>query len=200
MNVNESAQLIRLADATRQRWRNDGGWTREIHREGGAEDWSWRLSIAEVEADGPFSRFPGIDREIVLLSGAGMRLQFDGRAVELVPEAPRLRFAGEAAVDCTLLDGPTTDFNLMWSREHVQADSWLRPLVGGSVLSADAGETWVVHLLAGQLRPQDAADTAALAPGDTLILRTDGQRRRQRIEAAGTALFVRLRASSTESR
>ncbi|MGO4777270.1 HutD family protein, partial [Lysobacter sp. 2RAB21] len=57
----------------RERWRNQFGWTREIVRmrrqPGGAdrpaegEDWDWRLSIAEIERDAPFSAVPGIVRE-----------------------------------------------------------------------------------------------------------------------------------------
>ena len=34
----------------------------------------WRVSVADVAADGPFSRFPGVDRVLVLIAGAGMRL------------------------------------------------------------------------------------------------------------------------------
>lgn len=189
----DSLQIIRFADTTRQRWRNDGGWTREIHREGAPDDWLWRLSIAEVETDGPFSRFEGIGREIVLLSGNGMRLDFgDEGAVDLLPESPRLRFDGAAVVECSLLDGPTTDFNLMWSLAIVDADMWLRPLVGGSVLDARAGEDWVVHLLAGRLALVDAG--TALEPGDTVIVRGGDAGQRQRIEAGGSALFIRLRA------
>lgn len=185
----DAMQILRFDQARRERWRNDGGWTREIHREGGAEDWRWRISIAEVQADGPFSRFEGVDREIVLVSGNGMHLAFEQATFDLVPESPSLRFAGEAAVDCRLIDGPTTDFNLMWSREQIEAELWRRPLVGGSLLPVAAGETWVVHLLTGQLAFVDVAE-ATLAPGDTAILRGG---RSQRIEAAGSAVFIRLR-------
>lgn len=189
----EGLRIIPFNHTVRQRWRNDGGWTREIHREGGADDWTWRLSIAEVETDGPFSRFEGIEREIVLLSGAGMCLDFaDGRRFELRPESPRQRFAGEAAVDCRLIDGPTTDFNLMWSRDRVEAQLWLRPLTGGSVLDARPGETWAVHLLSGQLALLDAG--SELAPGDTVLVRAGEAAQRQRMDAAGSAIFIRLRS------
>lgn len=186
-------QVLRLQQAQRQRWRNDGGWTREIHREGPADDWHWRLSIAEVEADGPFSTFPGVEREIVLLAGNGMCLDFaGGRTVELVPEAPALRFDGEAAVHCRLIDGPTTDFNLMFARRHVQAECWRRPLVGGGLLNAAADEAWVVHLLAGSLQFPDAAGEP-LAAGDTAILRGGAEGQRQRIEGSGSGQFIRIR-------
>src|SRR6476469_7165436 len=99
----------------RERWKNGAGWTREILRWPQAGDWDWRLSIAEIEEDAPFSPFPGVERELVLLSGNGVRLRFaDDQAVELRPPHGRLRFAGEDGVRGELIDGPTQDFNLMW--------------------------------------------------------------------------------------
>src|SRR5690606_22105518 len=79
-------------------WRSGLGWTREIHaqRPDPGGDWTWRLSIAEIERDAPFSAFPGVDRELVLLRGNGRRLRFDdGESCLLEPPHGRLRFAGE---------------------------------------------------------------------------------------------------------
>lgn len=191
--MNEEIKIVRLADAKPQRWRNDGGWTREIARHGDGDHWQWRLSLAEVESDGPFSAFPGIEREIVLLSGAGMALEFaDGERFTLTPESPRLRFSGERALESRLLEGPTSDFNLMWSPAHYQADLWLRPLVGASTLFAEPGETWVLHMLVGTAQLQDMA-VPPLERGDTLMLRAAEQRCRQRFEATGSAIMIRLR-------
>ncbi|MBB3826799.1 HutD family protein [Xanthomonas arboricola] len=71
-----SSRVIPATDYRRERWRNQLGWTREILRLGDAEHWALRLSIAEIERDAAFSAFPGVDRELVLLHGNGMRLQF----------------------------------------------------------------------------------------------------------------------------
>lgn len=189
-----SIDILRYEEATPQRWRNDGGWTREIARGGEAEGWDWRVSIADVEADGPFSRFPGIEREIVLLSGAGMHFDFgDGEAFDLTPETPRLRFDGDRALDSRLLDGPTRDFNLMWARDRIDAELWLRPMVGDSVLFAEPGETWLLHVASGSARLPDTGD-ARLDAGDTLLLKSDNMRASQRVVATGLAIVVRLRA------
>ena len=108
------------------------------------------VSIAEIEDDAPFSRFPGVERELVLLSGNGLRLRFDdGEVHELAPPHGRLRFAGERPAFGKLVDGPTRDFNLMWKRETVAAELWHRPLVGTMVLFVDPGEHWAIHQLAG---------------------------------------------------
>lgn len=71
-----SSRVIPANEYRRERWRNQLGWTREILRLGDTPEWALRLSIAEIEQDAAFSAFPGIDRELVLLRGNGMRLQF----------------------------------------------------------------------------------------------------------------------------
>ncbi len=109
-----SPVLIRADDVAPQPWRNGGGLTRELlTRPVGAGSWQLRISLAEVAADGPFSRFPGIERWFAVIGGAGVRLGLDGRQCELRPGDEPLRFSGELAVSCALIDGPTTDLNLM---------------------------------------------------------------------------------------
>ncbi|GAB2522772.1 HutD/Ves family protein [Lysobacter humi (ex Lee et al. 2017)] len=191
-----TSRVIPSYEYRRTRWRNGAGWTREIHAEpmagGGGDDWSYRLSIAEITADAPFSAFPGIDRELVLLSGEGMRLRFDDAVVELSPPHGRHRFAGEAAVSGELVGGPTQDFNLMWRRGTWTADLWHRPLVGAMVIFAEPGSRWIVHLLAGQARFADGSGLPDLAMGDTALLEAGGTRLRHVLDGGGEALLIRL--------
>ncbi len=186
--------ILRLEATTPQRWFNGGGWTREIARGGDAEDWDWRLSVADVEADGPFSQLPGIEREIYLLEGAGMQFDFaDGEAFALTPASPRLRFDGGRGLDSRLIDGPTRDFNLMWRRGRIAAELWRRPLVGSMVVFAEAGEVWAIHMLAGTAQINDGSGQGEhIARGDTALLRADSQRRRAALEGAGEALVIRI--------
>ena len=194
--------VIPANEYRRERWRNQFGWTREIlrmSRDGGVdrpatgESWDWRLSIAEIEADAPFSAFPGIDRELVLLSGNGLRLRFDdGELHELLPPHDKLRFAGERGVRGELIDGPTHDFNLMWRRDRVRAVLWHRPLVGPMVLFAEPSQTWAVHLLSGQARFADGSGLPPLQAGDTAFLAAGSERLRQVLEGGGEVLLVRV--------
>ena len=57
----------------RQPWKNGGGTTTELAIQSRGEDWSWRLSLADVDTSGPFSDFVGYRRTILLVSGRGMR-------------------------------------------------------------------------------------------------------------------------------
>ena len=186
-------RILRSGDYRRMRWKNGAGWTSEILRSPDGDDWDWRLSIAEIEADAPFSAFPGVDRELVLLAGNGLRLRFDdGEARELLPPHDAMCFAGERALVGELLDGPTRDFNLMWKRGAVDAQLWRRPLVGTMVVFADPGETWAVHQLAGQARFAAETGLGELGMGDTAILRTDAGRARFAMDGMGEALLIRI--------
>ena len=112
-------------DYRRMPWKNGGGHTVEIaaHPQGaGAAGFAWRVSVADVARDGSFSIYPGVDRTLVLLAGNGMRLRGAGDPMDVhVPFEP-ITFAGEAAIDCELTDGPTRDFNLMVRRTAASGD------------------------------------------------------------------------------
>lgn len=112
-------RLLQPADYVRMPWRNGGGRTTEIALhppDATGNGFDWRVSVADIATDGPFSRFPGVDRTIVLIAGAGMRLDGDGHAAELRAPFEPYAFSGDDGVACTLVAGPVRDFNLMLRR------------------------------------------------------------------------------------
>jgi uncharacterized protein len=188
------SRVVPANEYRRERWRNGLGWTREIHAQPApdAGEWDWRLSIAEIELDAPFSAFPGVDRELVLLHGNGLRLRFDdGETCLLEPPHGRLRFAGERAVVGELVDGTTHDFNLMWRRDAIAAELLHRPLVGPMVFFAEPGTTWALHLLAGEARFDAACGLPRLHGGDTALL-SEPRRTRFLLDGGGELLAIRL--------
>ncbi|MFM0212089.1 HutD family protein [Paraburkholderia sediminicola] len=116
--------LIRGADLVAAPWKNGGGVTREVAAfpaGAGLDAFVWRVSIADVAQAGPFSRFAGIDRTLVLLSGAGMLLDekvetSTTNTLALTQPLDIAQFAGEAQIDARLVEGATRDFNLMVRR------------------------------------------------------------------------------------
>nr|WP_246700474.1 HutD family protein [Variibacter gotjawalensis] len=102
-------------------WRNGGGVTREIAVSppgAGFGDFLWRVSLATVAADGPFSVFAGIDRQIMLIEGEGLQLRSDDGAIDHRLDTPHepFSFSGDVAIHGTLIAGKTLDFNVMSRR------------------------------------------------------------------------------------
>ncbi|WP_329742307.1 HutD family protein [Dyella sp. A6] len=116
--------IIRSHDRPATPWKNGQGRTRELATcPPGADmdSFQWRVSVAEVDSAAPFSTFPGVDRCIVLLDGAGfiMTLDDERQHALLTPFVP-FAFPGEAKVSVTLAGGATRDFNLMLRRHAVR--------------------------------------------------------------------------------
>jgi len=192
--LSAASRVIPAFEYRRERWRNGLGWTREILRVPDTDDWQVRLSIAEIEQDAAFSAFPGIERELVLLRGEGLRLRFDDGALHtLMPPHDRLRFAGEARVTGELVDGVAHDFNLMWRRDAVQAELLHRPLVGSMFFFTEPEAAWAIHLLAGQAEFEGEPSLTPLAAGDTAWLAA-GERRRFALHGGGELLAIRVSA------
>ena len=167
---------LRRSDYQRMRWKNGLGWTTEIAlRPPGAElaanDFDWRISIADVDADCDFSPLAGVDRTLMLLEGAGVELYpAGGESVLLNARGRSFDFPGEVAMRCRVLDGACRDFNVMSRRGVIEAKTMFRPLVGPMVFFAEADVTWVIHVAGGHAQVQNAPERPRLEQGDTLLI------------------------------
>jgi len=175
-----SWRTVALADVVPSAWKNGGGVTRELLAWPSPADWVFRLSVAEVQADGPFSCFVGVQRWFAVLSGAGVRLRIGAAAPyeehALTPASAPFCFEGALPVDCKLIDGITQDFNLMvradQARAQMQRVSGSLQTVGKgpctvAVWSGDVGaELWLgqecTHVSAQTLAWQDLPAKAVL--------------------------------------
>jgi environmental stress-induced protein Ves len=160
-------RIIRNADYPTRPWKNGGGTTRDIavSPPGAAlDDFDWRLSLAQVDRDGPFSRFNNVERTLVLLSGA-MTLHEQGRRIDLVRHEP-VMFEGERVVEATVPGGATLDFNVMTrrgrARHSVRRESFSKQVR----LATPAGKTLAVFALDDGL----TLDSEQLHPYDTAII------------------------------
>jgi environmental stress-induced protein Ves len=100
-------------------WKNGGGVTREVAAfpaGGDLTSFDWRVSIAEVRAAGPFSRFAGVDRRMAVLEGR-LALSVDAQPqAMLAPDSPPVFFPGDAPAYAEPIDGPVVDLNVMTRR------------------------------------------------------------------------------------
>lgn len=113
-------QLLRARDYRRMRWKNGLGETTEIAvspADAALDRFDWRVSMARVEADGPFSAFEGVDRTLTVLEGTGIALSVaDDAPVELTPRSAPFAFPGDRPSAAVLRGGPIKDLNVMTRR------------------------------------------------------------------------------------
>lgn len=140
-------RVLRADDRPPQPWKNGGGVTREVAAwpEGaGFDDFLWRVSLAEVDTDGPFSVFPGVDRILAVLNGR-LLLRVSGRSDLAVAVAgPPAEFPGDAPTFGALLDGPVHDLNLMARRGVVRARLERLMVKGAHALAASSAQRIVI--------------------------------------------------------
>ncbi|WP_181146573.1 HutD family protein [Burkholderia multivorans] len=147
-----------LAALPPEAWRNGGGVTRTLamHDDGGNTGGAWRISIAEVERDGPYSRFVGMTRVSFVLRGAGVVLREGALDVSLAPNEA-VEYTGNAAWDARLVNGPVTVLNVMSAaqRYRVKVGALAAPA------SVAAGEIALVLALEGacEIETHDTAGT-----------------------------------------
>lgn len=119
--------LLKSTDHRVMPWANGGGKTTEIalwppHATLAERNFNWRISIAHVAEDGPFSRLDGYERILTVISGNGITLDAGDRGVfSLGGLWEQARFQGDWALDGRLHDGPIDDLNVMVRRDRCRA-------------------------------------------------------------------------------
>jgi environmental stress-induced protein Ves len=157
-------------------WKNGGGMTHEAMRvPAQGDDFIWRVSVAQIEASGPFSDFAAYHRTMVLLEGAGLELDFGGgsqRRLSRVGEC--VQFDGGLPPHCRLLDGPCSDLNLMVAKTRLMA-ARVEQLQDGREVSASHGQSALIFGIDAplELNPGSAREPRLLPPWDLAVL-TDG--------------------------
>jgi hypothetical protein len=166
-------------------WKNKGGVTREIAARYDGDRLVWRLSVADVDADGQFSIFHGASRVLTVFDGAGLRLAYDGGVIDARPGFP-VRFSGDLPIDCSLVGGRVRDFNLIFDPAQAKADvERLEP--GAHMLAARNGAFGLAPLRL----PLAVNGSGVLSPGEFLFLEDPAPR--IEISPDGAALLVLIR-------
>ncbi|MGK5066589.1 hypothetical protein D3C81_441330 [compost metagenome] len=173
-------------------WKNGGGSTMEIAifpPEAGLMAFDWRISLATITADGPFSSFPGIDRSLMLVDGDSVQLTLDGaRKVVLNAAQPMLWFPGEAAVHAQV-KGVTTDFNVMTRRDRCRHQ--LEKITAPARLVRRSGMTLLFVAGDGAVLARGGEQQFALARHDALLLDADDAQE-WRLEALQRSAVLRV--------
>lgn len=166
-------RILRAGDHKRMPWKNGKGETVEIAvfpPDASINDFDWRISMATVAEDGPFSIFPGIDRTLAILNGNGMVLDVEGRSsVLLTTASDPLAFPADIPVAARLEDGTITDLNVMTRRDGF-SHTLIRIDVDGSKTVPLSPSTCLLLCHRGALSFRRDGETGALAAGDALLI------------------------------
>ena len=162
-------KIIRLAKLTESNWKNGGGITREIASASIDENRIWRLSMADVTSDGPFSEFAEYERILTVVKGQGMTLQSDDGCIDADLWNP-VQFSGALKINGYLKSGPLTDLNLMFNPDYCIGG--ITALYGpcNQSLELEERRMFAVHGLAGTVKVNG---NSQILPGDTVIIGSD---------------------------
>lgn len=181
--------ILRAESYRRTPWKNGGGATSEIavSPEGADfDEFDWRVSMATVTNDGPFSTFPGVDRTLSILEGEGIILDIAGRdAATLTSASDPLSFPADAATSARLVAGPITDLNVMTRRGRFRHRVTRHELDGGMELASGAA---ILFSAASSLRVGGNGVDESLGRFDAAML---GDRRQAvRVEGRGQYFVI----------
>ena len=165
-------KIIRAGTCRTTPWKNSGGSTTEIVAEppgASLDDFDWRISMARVAADGPFSEFAGIDRTLAVVGGKGLMLTIGGNApIRLERGSEPIGFAGEIPTSARLTAGEITDLNVMTRRSRF--GHRLRRIGQPASCEFGGNDTAVVLSINGSTTLASDMDTATLDHGDAAVL------------------------------
>lgn len=159
--MSANIQIIRYQECESSLWKNGGGSTKQLlisPKDADLTNFDYRISIATISSDGPFSPFPGIDRQLCILEGAGVKLKMmsddlaEPNQLILRPNEPAFCFSGETQIESKLLDKQIIDFNVMTKRgkyrayiERLELNGSLNPESSETSHIDDAHQTPNVH-------------------------------------------------------
>lgn len=144
-------QMLCPEDYRAMPWKDGGGVTEQIAIEPAdatlASGFLWRLSMARVERSGPFSRFDGYDRTLLLLEGSGLELEFAGHGrVRLDTLLEPIAFSGDWEAHATLRKGPVRDLGIISDRARVHPEVRVVALGPEPIPVHPASTAWVIGL------------------------------------------------------
>jgi uncharacterized protein len=188
--------ILRASDHKQMPWKNGGGVTTEIAVAPAGADvggFHWRVSMATVASDGPFSSFENVDRILTVLDGAGMDLEVAGMApVCLTAASAPFAFPGDVATSATLVSGTITDLNVMTRRGEWRA-SVERLTVSEPCLVSTGPGVCIVFCVEGIV---ELADQSGLTKHDALFVGEADDMATIAVEGSAVILVIRLAPGS----
>ncbi|MDI6024920.1 HutD family protein [Corticibacterium sp. UT-5YL-CI-8] len=170
-------RVLKAEDYRRMPWKNGGGETAEILAfppHASVADFGWRISMARVAADGPFSTFEGIDRTLSILDGEGVALDIEGLGSHVLDQQTvPLSFPGDTPTWARLTNGPIVDLNVMSRRGHFRHTVRRLTFSKAATIKAPAAITFIfaadICRVEGLVSPLQRFDCLVCNAGDNAV-------------------------------
>jgi uncharacterized protein len=185
-------RIIRYNELQLTAWKNGGGVTREIAVVRAGDALVWRLSIADVERDGPFSSFEGLRRILTVTAGDGMELTSHVAKLDADYGMP-VHFDGGLEIQARLKHGPVQDLNLIYNPSICTAGVFVMRAATTHSVDIRPGRTTVLHCMAGFL---ELGEKQFLHRGDTALVGGDAVHCRTADESAAVVISIQTEANS----
>lgn len=149
---NMSLRLIKKNDMDKMPWKNGGGVTTEVAISPASAtlaelNFDWRVSIAGVSEDGPFSKFPGYARHLVVWDGAGLVT----KGAERLPMVP-FTFSGDDTMDAKLISGAVKDFGVIFNPKKISCEMRVQTLAEDESYERDCEGDLFLLCARGEMR------------------------------------------------
>ncbi len=169
------AEVRRFATTQIARWANGNGETRELRAWPSGDEHAWRLSIATISSDEPFSHFAGVDRALMALSPDGVSLRFEHTTVAL-KQYEAVSFSGEERVAPVGVLSPSADLNFFVPRGNGTPSLGLANITQPTAIHATAlvaleGHLWFHD---AELRFGDSVFDADNGDAGTFLIHGEG--------------------------
>lgn len=171
-------QILKSKNYREGRWLNGLGLSWDIAAapdDAGAQDFDWRLALAQIDSSVAFSHYPNVDRIFTLIEGKGLDLVFDDRKVLKVDKhfVPH-DFPGDAKTACVVYNGPCRALNVFIRRGAWNAS--VRVLNANEDLNIISQQTTLAFALQGSFKlvaggTLNCRDTLHLSQGDSADLK-----------------------------
>lgn len=175
-------KILRAQNYREGRWPNGLGLSWDIAAappDAGAQEFEWRIALAQIDSSVAFSHYPNVDRIFTLIDGHGLELVFnDHKILKIDKRFEPHEFPGDIKTACVLNNGRCRALNLFTRRGAWEAS--VRVLTTNDDLSVISAQTTLAFALRGSFKLSAAAtlncgDTLHLLPGDSAELKPQSE-------------------------
>jgi environmental stress-induced protein Ves len=160
-------------------WKNGNGTTTQVAISPATatiDNFDWRVSIATISGDAPFSRFDGVSRWIMPLDPEGFTMRVEGETTRLA-DREAFAFPGGSTVHAIKVRPGALDLSLMVRNTRAKGSLLALVIQDNTAIAAGPNESVVIVVLEGtpsvDEKKLEILDAIELPSGTDVVLTGD---------------------------